>query len=425
MAIKAPLTLTIADVDRVVNSEKKYIDYLWPESNIAVHLANIRQNHQGIQADFAAEYPIGNEIKSGINLYLEKLRDRQSIIHELHGMPIEFKEWEKLVEYAFADVVRTYKQLQDDEANQIPDALTPDDLLGLNIPETVWIAQDIIVESGITICAGLPKIGKSVLTLNLCKAIVNGEKFLGKLCKPTNILYLALEDTPSRLKTRLAKIKLTGRNINFLLNFPDLRQGLQPLNNAIERYQPKLIVIDTLLSGLNIKDENSPEVGIAMNGIHQIAVDRKVSFFIVHHHGKTKRDDPVLDLRGHTSLSGAVDIIIGLYKGETSSDYQLKSASRDGDPLDLNVDFDREGLSWSEDKDYKERQKVETEIGLFNTLRQVGTRASLDLISQTNGKDKSTNWKQLERMVADGHVVKDIDKSWHPEKVVYSLKEML
>lgn len=420
MTSKAPLNLTLADVDRIVNKEEKYIDYLWPESNIAVHISNIGQNHSGLEADFAAEYPIGTEIKSGIRLYMEKLGDRRNIIRALHEIPIEFKEWDKLIEYAFSDVVKTYKELTKRIDDEIPEALTADDILALDTPQTPWIIQDILVDEGITILASLPKKGKTVIALNMVKAAQTGTKFLNRVIPNVPILYLALEDTKPRLKTRLSTIGISGKQITFILNC-DITQGLAPLKKLIELYHPKIVVIDTLLAALHLKEENSAELGIAAQSLHDLAREMKVSMLILHHHGKSRRDDPMLDLRGHSSLSGAVDVIMGLYAEEQPGQFKLKSASRDGESLDLDLVYNGNKLEWAISEDYQENVEAETDLAMVELLQELG-ESSIEAIGLANGKSRPANDKVLKRLMSKGTVQRKAQRVGYQTMFVYYLE---
>jgi RecA-family ATPase len=60
------------------------------------------------------------------------------------------------------------------------------------------------IPEGATLLVGKPKIGKSWLTLDLCVAAAANRFVLGTL-KPAqgHVLYLALEDSPRRIKKRI------------------------------------------------------------------------------------------------------------------------------------------------------------------------------------------------------------------------------
>src|SRR5262249_19836819 len=65
-----------------------------------------------------------------------------------------------------------------------------------------YVVPGIFVE-GLTLLAGKPKIGKSWLVLHAALAVARGGFTLGELhCKQGDVLYLALEDSERRLRSR-------------------------------------------------------------------------------------------------------------------------------------------------------------------------------------------------------------------------------
>ena len=57
-----------------------------------------------------------------------------------------------------------------------------------------------ILPAGLTLFSGDSKIGKSLLAVNMCVAVSNGEPFLDFPTHKGTVLYLALEDTESRIQ---------------------------------------------------------------------------------------------------------------------------------------------------------------------------------------------------------------------------------
>src|SRR5260370_41601448 len=83
---------------------------------------------------------------------------------------------------------------------------TVDELLAMDFPEPRWAVDGLIVE-GATILGGRPKSGKSWLSHHLGLSVATGQPFLAHfLPKKGSVLYLALEDSIRRLKSRSRKI---------------------------------------------------------------------------------------------------------------------------------------------------------------------------------------------------------------------------
>jgi AAA domain len=80
---------------------------------------------------------------------------------------------------------------------------TAKELLDVELPEPRYAVDELITE-GLTFECGAPKIGKSWLGLGLGIAVAAGGFAFGKIkVEQGDVLYLALEDNPRRLQTRL------------------------------------------------------------------------------------------------------------------------------------------------------------------------------------------------------------------------------
>ena len=77
---------------------------------------------------------------------------------------------------------------------------------------------------GCTILAGRPKCGKSWAGLDGL-AVASGGEFLGRECVKGDVLYLALEDNPRRIKSRLKRLRCETwpSNLSFAHSAPNGR----------------------------------------------------------------------------------------------------------------------------------------------------------------------------------------------------------
>ncbi|MFI7641320.1 AAA family ATPase [Nonomuraea sp. NPDC049400] len=85
---------------------------------------------------------------------------------------------------------------------------TADELMSVTFPPTKWAVPGVIAE-GLNLLAGPPKVGKSWLSLAtaVAVAVAGGGKALEAIkVEPGPVLYLALEDTPRRLQSRMSKV---------------------------------------------------------------------------------------------------------------------------------------------------------------------------------------------------------------------------
>jgi hypothetical protein len=412
-----PLPLDIIMVPDVAHHS---IHYVWDSAGIAIVLSDIHENGAGLSAVARAECPAGESVKSGVNVKLGSMGDRAQLSKALHSLPLDFKPWEQLVEYVCSETIKQFKDIKDTEAASVPEAFDPDTILGMDISETPWLVKDLLVEAGVTILASLPKKGKTIIALNLIKAAQESGQLFERDVPHVQILSLSLEDSFARLKRRMQTIGISGNSVRFVVSC-DLTQGLDPLRRLVDTYKPRIVIIDTMLAALRIKDENSAELGLAMDLLAKLAREYNISILVLHHHGKSKRDDPILDLRGHSSLSGAVDVILGLYPEETPGQFKLKSASRDGEAIDIDVSFDSNALKWEIDRNFHEVQALEGDFAMLALLREMG-KVSLDAICQANEKSRTANKRVIDRLIDQDLVDKEVTKVGYQTVYVFYAK---
>lgn len=86
------------------------------------------------------------------------------------------------------------------------DELTASSLMKQNFPEPKYIVPGIITE-GVNLITGKPKLGKSLIMLNIAIAVASGGAALGQIpVEKKGVLYLGLEDTKRRLQKRIKSI---------------------------------------------------------------------------------------------------------------------------------------------------------------------------------------------------------------------------
>ncbi len=82
--------------------------------------------------------------------------------------------------------------------------------------EPLRFSVEKILPHGLFILAGSPKIGKSWLSLDLCRAVATGGKLWEYETRRGDVLYLALEDTLHRLQNRLRQMDAEKLDISRL-----------------------------------------------------------------------------------------------------------------------------------------------------------------------------------------------------------------
>ncbi|TCC10910.1 AAA family ATPase [Kribbella soli] len=234
-------------------------------------------------------------------------------------------------------------------------AWTADRLMAEEFAPPRWAVPGLIPE-GLSLLAGAPKAGKSWLSLNLALGIAAGTPVLGEVSvDPGEVLYLALEDTPRRLQSRMGKIlgdRPAPAGLTLLTEFPTLPAGGA---NAIRgwlsgRRNARMVVIDVFAkirgaspTGVNPYDADYAAMGRAK----RIADDYGIAVVLVHHLRKMGADDFTAELSGTNGIVGAADTIMALKRPRGEADGVLHITGRDVDEAERAMRFDPDTGTWS------------------------------------------------------------------------------
>jgi hypothetical protein len=233
-------------------------------------------------------------------------------------------------------------------------ALLASALQGMTFAAVRYVLPGYVPE-GVTILAGKPKAGKSWLVLDLCLATAAGRFTLGTL-KPHqgDVLYLALEDNPRRLKRRLAKL-MQGENKwpDRLMLQTEWRRSDAGGIDDIEEWcqsvpQPTLVVVDTLEKIRPLQNGKTQAYSAdyqAITGLQRLAAERGLAILICHHVRKMDADDPFDTISGTLGLTGAADTILVLKR--QSGGVSLHARGRDIEESETAVQFNRDTCRWS------------------------------------------------------------------------------
>ena len=170
-----------------------------------------------------------------------------------------------------------------------------------------------ILPAGLTLFSGDSKVGKSLMAVNMCVAVSKGEPFLGYPTNKGTVLYLALEDTESRIQRRVFSLTDTlDENFCFSNERYSLDDGLiEAMEEFIkERPETNLIVIDVLQyirpnsKGGNMYKEDYNDMIL----LHEFTQRHSnLSLVLIHHTNKSSTSDQFKASSGSTALVGAAD----------------------------------------------------------------------------------------------------------------------
>lgn len=279
-------------------------------------------------------------------------------------------------------------------------------LLKAQFPEQEWVIRD-IVPVGLTALVGRPKAGKSHLALLLARAAGSGATFLGRHAEKRKVLFLALEDTPRRIASRLRSQGWSGNeDVTFRFSWPDLTAdgGLSLLQDEIRVGEYGLIIIDTLSRAARYDQDDVRQTTHLWGNLQQIAFSCRAGIVVVDHMRKTTTGDAVDDLLGSTGKSATVDAILGLYRERGKAGATLTITGRDIPEQSLSLEFC--GGTWQYRGTTEEVELQELQRQILNTLRASGSLHVRGLACLLN-LNPGTVSRTLEQLHRRGLVVRE------------------
>ncbi len=204
-----------------------------------------------------------------------------------------------------------------------------------------FIVDNLIKSNGIYCLVARPKVGKSLLALQLANSIATGKPFLGHQTNPSPILYISTEMDSAQLIDRIDKMNLKFNENNFLfieqnptqkkLNLIDLQLDFQEFANV---YNGKFVIID-MFSGIDFNSgydlNNYQDIGqIIIPKFRELCRKYNFSILLIHHLNKNNTS------LGSTAIDGSVDGKITLKLDKNiNNKIILNYESRDYESFDL------------------------------------------------------------------------------------------
>ncbi len=289
------------------------------------------------------------------------------------------------------------------------------ELMSMELPDQRWAVPDILPE-GCSILAGKPKMGKSILCLNLAVAVSTGGKAFGKTdVEKGGVLYLAMEDTARRLKARLEIILQNSpvpKTLHFVTEWPRIKDGEIP--GLAERIKlmpdPRLVIIDTLqIIRPEQKSPQKTQYSIDYEDVivvKKLADDHSIAILIVHHLRKASSEDIMDDISGTFGLTGAADGILALERITGRADAILHITGRDIESESLALKFHPDLLSWELLGKADEVKATTTRQLIYDTIKDVEIPIKPKELMEITDLPRRTIQDNLQKLVADGSIEK-------------------
>ena len=293
--------------------------------------------------------------------------------------------------------------------------INADDLRHIKFEPLKW-AVDGFLPAGLSILAGGPKVGKSILALHLSVGVAIGGCVLGKInVQQGDVLYLALEDNQRRLQERISSSSLLGDDTVSLSHLTLVtaapRQNEGGLDYIrwwlINHPEARLVIIDTLqmfrkqLSGKGSMYSEDYEV---ISEIKKLADEFDVPFLVIHHLKKAKEGEDWLNkISGSQGIAGAADSIFVLERARIDNGGILHRTGRDVEEMDFAMKLD--GFGWVLQGEAEQFTMPEWKRQIVNYLKEHG-KSSPSELSEVLNVNAGTMRKNLQRLVQEGLIEK-------------------
>ena len=180
-----------------------------------------------------------------------------------------------------------------------------------------FIVDNLMKSNGLYCLVARPKVGKSLLALQLANAIATGTNFLGFRTSSSPVLYISTEMNFSQILDRIDKMNLEFDDDNFRLkeqeinerklNLMDLQLEFQEFANDLNG---RFVIID-MFSGIDMNNgydlNNHQDMGqYVIPKFRELCKKYNFTILLIHHLNKNNK------FLGSTAIDGSVDGIITL-----------------------------------------------------------------------------------------------------------------
>lgn len=284
------------------------------------------------------------------------------------------------------------------------------DLMDLTLPAIRWAVRGVLCE-GATVFVAKAKQGKTIASMDIGLAVAYGGVAFGRLpAEQGTVLYLALEDNPRRLQSRLERMlhdSAPPSSLYFVLQWPRVGEGcVEQLREWIEEHpDTRTIIIDTLTmvrakpdGQQSVYDRDYESVQL----FHELAQEYQVAILIIYHTRKAESDDPFDLISGSTGLSAAADTLWILQRKRSENDAILTVGGREIETTDLAMTFDPVTFGWVYEGDADEFLLSKERQAIVDAITQAGTPLSVKEIAETLEKNPYTTKNLVTKMAREG-----------------------
>lgn len=302
------------------------------------------------------------------------------------------------------------------------------DLMTREFPPLGWVVDEMIPE-GTSLLVAAPKVGKSLLSLDVAVAAATGRPAFGSIRtgEPRPVLYLDLESGERRLQSRV--LAQGWDDFGGFRYHLDAATGVETIRRFMRKNAGKrpLAILDTLAAVMTDRGDRATLLKHEYDTLkvyQQItATDPGSSIIVVHHTRKLDSSDPLGMASGTHGTTGAVDHVFVLSRPDRMrTDGVLSRISRDVEDVEFELRL-RDARWYAAGASAEEAQRAHAEKERERKLASLGPLANglLMIVESKEGatlsvetifglyegaSDRDTVSKTLARLSRNGHIEK-------------------
>lgn len=271
-----------------------------------------------------------------------------------------------------------------------------------------------IIQPGLNILSGGPKVGKSNLSYCIALAVGNGIRLFGMIeTKKSDVLFISFEDGQNAIQKRISAMAShypPSPSVHVAMewgrDFDDKKGHLE--NYLKLNPNTGLVIIDTFaLFCANKKKSGYAAEYSNSSDIKKIADKNKIGIIAVHHVTKNIPDDWISALYGTHGAVAAADSILFLERNRGTSQGKLHYTGRNIEEGSINLRFNGPSLVWELDDDstsdldlHPERREI------YDLLDSAKKPMRLSEIAGALGKSTTNVQNMLLKMIKLNLVIK-------------------
>jgi len=299
--------------------------------------------------------------------------------------------------------------------------LNMDVILKTEFPPIQFTVKPVMPE-GLGLAAGRPKAMKSWTMLDLAYCVQNNLNWMNHEVVQGDVLYLALEDNPRRMKDRITKLghSKCKKHPTIVTESPYLNYGLEESIRAWTKqvFHPRLVIVDTLAkvkNQWNRSDTAYDKDNKLLRDIQHLAGELSITIIFVSHLGKAQQDYSWDKIQGSTGMQGMTDFMWMLDRGDQGTSASLKGRGRDMEDFEYALTwnektwkYDCEGKLYEIQMQENRREIIEAMKHYAYTEKQLVVKPNevANFLGQTSVKGKSRISKTMQRMLNSRDLIK-------------------